>query len=76
MGHDISTLPGTELHLSDEITRRPERRSCQSEKKIGVITAHFSVTDFVTMSGTRYGVGYLIGEIGFAIGGSHHWALV
>ncbi|MEZ9266936.1 aspartate-alanine antiporter [Vibrio splendidus] len=71
MGHDISTLPETELHIGDEITLVGQKEDIAKViKKIGYNSPLPSVTDFVTMS---FGMvlGYLIGEIGFTIGGSH-----
>ena len=71
MGHDISTLPETELHLGDEVTLVGQKEDlAKVAKKVGYNSPLPSVTDFVTMS---FGMvlGYLIGEIGFTIGSSH-----
>ncbi|MEH6452215.1 MAG: aspartate-alanine antiporter [Psychromonas sp.] len=70
LGHDMSTLPETKLHLGDEITLIGDAKAvAKLEKNVGYSSPMPSFTDFTIFS---FGMvlGFLIGEISFTINGT------
>ncbi|SBO12938.1 Aspartate/alanine antiporter [Vibrio mediterranei] len=71
MGHKVDVHENTELHLGDELTIVGAKGDLQKiEDSIGYRSPLPSFTDFTVFS---FGMvlGFLIGELGFTIGGTH-----
>jgi AspT/YidE/YbjL antiporter-like protein len=71
MGHDIATLPNTELHIGDELTLVGQNQHLdKAVKKLGYKSPMPSFTDFTVLS-LGMVVGFLVGEISFSLNGTH-----
>lgn len=71
MSKPLEALRGTEIHLGDEIDLVGRKKELdRAQKLIGYKAPSITATEFVTFS-LGMVLGYLIGEIGFSINGTH-----
>ncbi len=71
MAKPLAALKGTEIHIGDEIDLVGRKKDLdRAQKLIGYKAPSITATEFVTFS-LGMVIGYLIGEIGFSINGTH-----
>lgn len=71
MAKPLAVLKGTEIHIGDEIDLVGRKKELdRAQKLVGYKAPSITSTEFVTFS-LGMVIGYLIGEIGFNINGTH-----